>query len=194
MVKITLLNGPPRAGKDTLAKLLCDQAAGDMILSFADPLKVATHAALGLFGTTGKPLPANAFESVKDDTNVQGFHGVSPRQAYIQMSEGFSKPLWGPAYFGERFADLVRALRPGVEHHVIVPDCGFVAEAEAIVDRFGAERVRLFQIHRDGCDFSKDSRSFVDLSHVGVEPRIVDNSGSLLDLRRIATSINESWT
>jgi len=195
MVHVTLLNGPPRSGKDTLARLLCDEASGDMILSFADPLKVATHAALGLFGPTGKPLPADAFEDVKDIYDVPGFLGVSPRQAYIQMSEGFGKQLWGPAYYGERFAELIRALRPGMEHHVIVPDSGFVAEAEVLVDRFGPERVRLFHLHRDGCDFANDSRRYIDLSHVGVQATVVDNSGSLLDLRRLATSIRDaSWS
>lgn len=190
MTRITLLNGPPRSGKDTLGAMLCDPSAGDMILHFAKPLKEAVHAALGLVSATGRPLHYGAFEDVKDDFDVPGFHGVSPRQAYIQFSEGFAKNLWGPGYFGERFADEVERLRRGVEHHVIVPDSGFVEEAEVLVDRFGADRVRLYQIHREGCDFSNDSRSYIDLSHVGVEPTIVCNSGTLQELERIAESIS----
>lgn len=163
--RVIFLNGPPRSGKDTGAKHLA-RAFGSVRIGFADHLKVATHAAYGLFAFNGAPCPALAFEAVKD-TPLPEFMGLSPRQAYIAHSERYIKPLHDDAFFGHM---LVRRMaRFGGRTLVAAPDSGFAPEAAPVLDAIGGpDRALLVRVRAEGRGktYDGDSRSFIELPGV----------------------------
>ncbi len=156
-MKLILLNGPPRSGKDTLGhevvRLLNCAGRSAGVYKFANALKLMTHRTFGVFNH------ADWFEKVKDEPN-ESFFGKTPRQVYIAMSETFLKPLYGKAIFGKLLADQLRGDSPEV---VVVTDSGFVEEAICLIDELQPEDVILVHMVRDGFDFSNDSRSYVHL-------------------------------
>lgn len=163
---LVLLNGPPRCGKDTAAAYLGRRARGLVARrGMADPLKVACHAAHGLYDIEGRPLPYNAFESVKDNPRPE-FYGRTPRACYIAHSEAYLKPLHGAGIFGHLFLrGLIESNHAPV---VAVPDAGFAPETAPAIGAIGPERVLLVRIHADrrGCSFAGDSRGYIELPDV----------------------------
>ena len=165
--KIILVNGPPRAGKDTAQEAV----EASVRCKFAQAVKEGTHAA---FGLNVSDYPMDVFEAVKDEPNAL-FFGRTPREAYIAYSETFMKPFTGDKQvFGKL---LIRWINDKVDvwddndlPHLpfIVTDSGFREEAEAIVNEYGAENVLLIRTHREGCNFDGDSRSYIDLDDLGV--------------------------
>lgn len=179
--KIILVNGPPRAGKDT-----AQEAVEDSIrCKFAQSVKEGTHAA---FGLDPRQYPMDVFEAVKDEPNTL-FFGRTPREAYISYSEDFMKPFTGdPQVFGKLLVRWIKGFLETEELVVmghlpkyypmpfIVTDSGFREEAEAIVEAFGASNVKLIRVHREGCTFDGDSRNYIDLSDLDVETEDVVNN------------------
>lgn len=158
-MKIVLLNGPPRSGKDALGRRISDVSVREMgtsrviLAKFANVLKLAVHRAFDLQG-----VGPEEFDSCKDQPSA-AFHGATPRAAYIQFSEQFAKPLFGKRYFGERLGAML-APHDSSDIVAVVTDSGFVEEAQALVDRFGAENVTLVRLSRPGATFEGDSRSY----------------------------------
>lgn len=141
-----LLSGPPRSGKDTLAReilMVCEmEHLSAAQLSIGHRLKDATHA---FFATMwGQPAPAwNAFESRKDHLS-DFFAGMTPREAYIRMHEDFIKPQLGDTFLAQQVAAQIAKLP-----HVIavVPDIG---NAE---DLFEFEPGVVVQVEREGTEW-----------------------------------------
>lgn len=152
-MKVLLLNGPPRAGKDTIGRMLQREIPGSELFKFGEALKEMTHRAI-----LGHRAPADALEDRKDDPERGPEKGVTWRQAYIAMSEKFVKPLFGAGWFGKELAHSISwwASYPGARL-AIVTDSGFREEAAALRDA-GHELARLV-IWRRGCSFNGDSRS-----------------------------------
>lgn len=180
MTHVVFLNGPPRCGKDTAGEILRQAVPGARVVKFAHALKVATHALmLGLRGelkpmneqtgeAEGSPESLNApyndayFESEKGK-ELPEFFGITPRAAYIAVSELLCKPLFGPEFFG---TVLLRSMVLSAAESNPVPlwvitDHGFEPEANPIIKAVGRENCTLVRIHREGCDFAKDSRTYV---------------------------------
>lgn len=190
--KVILVNGPPHSGKDTVGEIIREARTAALagpthVCKFATVVKRGTHDRLGLFTVDKlgrrRPVAADAFEAVKDQLGVEGFpEGKTPRQCYIEFSEEYAKPKYGQDVFGRILLDqLVKLV--GTNEQVVVTDSGFEAEAGPIVDHYGAENVLVVRLHRPGCKFAGDSRTYVDLSHLGDVRHIeVENSGSLEDL------------
>lgn len=174
MPKIILVNGPPRAGKDTAQEAVPDSVRA----KFAQAVKEGTHAAFGLSLTD---YPMDVFEAVKDEPNTL-FFGKTPREAYIAYSEMFMKPFTGDQ---EVFGKLLIRWIEGVEMEwdvynlpplpFIITDSGFLPEAEALVREYGAENIKLIRVHREGCNFDNDSRSYINLDHLDVDSEDVVN-------------------
>jgi hypothetical protein len=177
MTRILLVNGPPRSGKDAAGRMIRD-ATGASVCKFAESLKVGTH---GLFsGLAGCPDPdtwAAEFESVKDRPRKE-FFGKTPREAYIAVSELLCKPLFGEHFFGHVLADQIEEEGP---EFVVVTDSGFEPEAQVLVQRFGADHVKVLRLYRQGCDFSSDSRGYI--RPTSVEIIELYNDGTLEQLR-----------
>lgn len=169
-MKIILLNGPPRSGKDYAGRALRAKVVNSYIFKMARQLKERTHALYGL-GEDGVCYPHDWYENVKDKP-LEDFLGITPRGAYIAVSEMLMKPLHGEDIFGRWLCDDIAT--SGVDL-ALVTDAGFQLECETVIERFGADNVTLVRIHRDGCDFSSDSRSYIELD--GVQCHDITNDG-----------------
>ena len=167
-MKIILINGAPRSGKDSAGRLMSEDLPGRWIVTkFATEVKERCHAAYGLADEDG-PYVDNYFEHCKDEPRLT-FMGLTPRQAYIHFSETYMKAVHGEEVFGKM---LVRRLlhiraqfipeyryRPGF----IITDSGFAAETRPLVEEFGADAITLIRLHRPGYTFEGDSRSLIDI-------------------------------
>jgi hypothetical protein len=164
-MKIIFINGPPRAGKDTVGNYLFT-AGGYMPIKFAQIVKEKCHASLGLVDGDGQSFKFDIFETVKDIV-LDDFMGVTPRQAYQYFSERYMKPLYGPSIFGEL---LLKKIKEDYKDHYAfcVTDSGFYDEAEPLVEEAGPKNCLLLRIHRKNKHFINDTRSYIDLSRLGV--------------------------
>jgi len=186
-VRIVLFNAPPRAGKDAAADAVLDSGLAYAVkLKFANILKDRTHALYGLSCDT------NAFEDSKDEVSDL-FHGLTPRQAYIAVSETYFKKVHGEAFFGHLLAEQIEAEDTGEDDDlIVVSDSGFRAEAEVIVSAVGASNVTLVRIHREDHDFRSDSRGYIDLSDLGVRTIDVHNDRTLVHFQAAVRKIVEA--
>lgn len=172
-MKIIFLNGPPRSGKDSAATALQVRFTGIAEMKFSDPVKTAVHAAFGLAHGAG------GFEKRKDEPCAE-FFGQIPRQCYINHSEKYMKPLYGQDIFGKLFVRRTDFIQYSHKKVIVISDSGFASEAQPVIEKFGAENCMLVRIHRQGCNYSKDSRSYLELP-VAYTTNI-HNDGELEDL------------
>lgn len=169
-LRLILLNGPPRSGKDFAGELIRASVHRTVaVRKFAAVVKDRCHAAYGLQCSTGY------FESTKDEPSA-AFLGRTPREAYIAFSEKFYKPLHGKDVFGRLLAERMAVEHPSVLF--VVTDSGFREESEVLVAQNRPDRSLLIRLHRDGHDFSNDSRGYIDLSDLGVRCVDVTNPGT----------------
>lgn len=170
-MKVILINGPARSGKDSLAHAFVRYVGGQLlkaeVMKFAQPLKEGAHRLFGF-----PHAKHDAFEDVKDQPQTY-LHGKTWRQVYIAVSELLFKPLFGADIYGRMLADEIQVLRTvdasdGEQPTDFYPisDSGFAAEAGAVVDRFGANNVLLVRLTRDGYTFAGDSRGYIELPGV----------------------------
>lgn len=148
---IIFLQGPPRSGKDTLARFIQAIDPEYAIRKFATEVKVGTHAYYNLFGDEVEESE-NYYEQVKDEPMPE-FGWLTPRQAYIWYSEKYIKPSLGEDYFGVMLADRIR-----YEDKVVISDSGFEHEAQPIISL--EKPYKIVRLVRDGTSFEKDSRSY----------------------------------
>lgn len=168
-LKIILVNGPPRAGKDCIGSILRYHFHAK-VDKFARRLKEMSFELYGLHN-----LKHDAFEDVKDEPQ-ELLHGKTWREVWIALSETYFKPLHGIDIFGRLLWQDIR----GEHGIVVITDSGFEPEAEVLVEAIGPNNIRLIRVHRDGCDFSSDSRSHIDL--FGVQAVDINNNGQISDL------------
>ena len=152
--KIVLLNAPPGAGKDFAAQFLVKNVKDCRLDKFARVLKERTHA---LYGFPNRDFMY--YEDTKDIPSTD-FLGLTPRQAYIRVSETYFKPTHGARVFGEL---LSKELSNISEEVIAISDSGFCEEAKVLIEKYGTSNVLLIKIHREGCDFSEDSRDYIEL-------------------------------
>lgn len=161
--KIIYFNGPPQVGKsygaDAMRSFVQINAPylQPRHLDQAEPLKKAAHALFDAFHSwdyydtrEGAPLKSQG---------CGDFLGMSPREAYISMSEEYLKPKFGDAALG--FLLRKRVVRYNGTQFFVVSNCGFVPELEPIIDLFGQRNVMILEVHSAGRDFSNDSRGYV---------------------------------
>lgn len=147
-----LLNGPPRAGKDTaITALLAAFAPGHAeIIKVTQPIKDLTHKRLGL------DCRHDAYELEKDLV-LPEFEGKTPRESYIATSAKL-KAEHGAGAVMDLFVESVVDSECDI---ILNPDIGDDMEAERVAATLGADRVLVIRIHRPGHDFSLDCRTWV---------------------------------
>ncbi|CAH2606503.1 conserved protein of unknown function (plasmid) [Rhodovastum atsumiense] len=185
-MKLILLNGPPRAGKDTAASAILARMTGAVRLGMSYHLKEATHAAYGMPGR-----PHDAYEAVKDVPNAD-FFGQTPRAAYIAHSERYMKPLHGADVFGRIF--VRRALALNVQT-IVAPDAGFADEWTPVIAEFGAGNMLLIRVHAEGRGrtFAGDSRSFISLPGVVTVDLHNDGDRSVFERQAVHAVLDWAW-
>jgi len=187
-IKIVFVQGPPGSGKDAFGAMLAERIPGAHVEKFARILKDRTHGLYGLFDKYGF-LPHHAFDATKDLPSAD-FHGLTPRQAYIEVAERHFKRLHGHRVFGDMLlGDLIRRHGCGIDNDdnvFIVTDSGFVQEADVLREHFGDERCVVLQMYREGKTFVGDSRGYWSMGRANTFG--IHNNGSLEDLKVIAAS------
>jgi len=175
--RLLLVNGPPRSGKDTVGEVLKEWFPGKVyVTKFAKILKERTHALYGMAGTEH-----DYFEAIKDVPNA-AFLGLTPRKAYIGVSELLMKPQHGQDIFGNLLIEDIET-NGFLADLVVVTDSGFEAEALPLINAYGRVNSNLIRLCRPGTNFEGDSRSYI-----GMQTRLtkgdfdIFNDGDKLEL------------
>lgn len=165
-MKIVMLNGPPRSGKDEAVKALAKEF-NIRHYKMSYPLKRTVRTFWNLTDDEEKYLEAH-----KEDPQ-KIFAGRSYRQVQISLSEDWAKPVFGSDVFG---IIARRALSiPTDTQFTVISDSGFFDEAVPLVRLTGPRSVLLIHISRPGTSFENDSRSYIELEQHGVTTVHVDN-------------------
>lgn len=159
-MKLILLNGPPRCGKDTAAQLLRNHYKPRYTTrweKFSRPHKEA--------------FAAMARENIDFEFNVAHYElrkaetipwlGVSYRQWQIDFSEKFMKPLYGETIFARMLLERIRNRAGEAGYLCVVSDCGFQIEVDTVAAAWNPADLMVITVMRDGCTFAGDSRQYV---------------------------------
>lgn len=185
-IEVVILNGPPGSGKDTIADWLLEEGLVQKHVRFKDALYDITGA---IYRTGSEYVQSFAYDQVEKMKPRDEFNGFSQREALIYVSEEVIKPKFGKNYFGNAVAKTVKldAAFARIEDpnnlnntlRYVTSDGGFKEELEPLLA--AGFKVRLIRLHRDGCDYSKDSRKYLyNVAHVEVD---VDNNSSIAVLQ-----------
>lgn len=158
-MRLIVLNGPPRSGKDTLAAML-----PGLKRKFSAPLKRAVPAIYGVADL----IPDADLEKVKE-TQFDFLFGQSYRQAQIAVFQWLER-VHGPAVLGEIEARVLQANARHIMEKfsglVVYSDGGRGAEISALAASVGFDNMLIIQLVRDGTDYSNDIRSYVDIPEI----------------------------
>lgn len=153
---VVVMNGPPRSGKDTLARLI---RGATSVVPRAFKTKLI-EIALEISGVDRRTWD-NWYEHAKELPRAQ-LWGHSCRSFLIMVSEDMIKPNLGQAFFGAAAAnDLLRNKAYLEQFGAIFTDSGFPDELKEVVAAVGADRVIVVQLHRCGTSFEGDSRQYL---------------------------------
>jgi hypothetical protein len=153
---IVIFNGPPGTGKDEAC--LYFKSLGYTHLSFKEELFKET---IKFFGVSREWFMEGYNDrSVKelpvDQLKMNGAE-LSRRDAMIYISEQYIKPKYGKEYFGLKLTEQIQS---GLLY--CVSDGGFEEELTPVINKIGADKTILVQLTRDGCNFSSDSRKYLN--------------------------------
>ena len=166
-----VLNGPPNVGKDTLADIFIDNCPGAMKKQFKEQLYVDTMEEFHITRTVHQAeFMQRCTSRMSKEIAWHRLGGLSPRQALIHTSEYVIKPNQGKEYFGLAAATECLLSKAQV---AIFADGGFQAEIEPLKEIY--ENVIIFRLHRDGCSFVGDSRTYLPCGEDVHDLRLVDN-------------------
>lgn len=196
--QIVLLNGPPGSGKDTAASHLVPYFQFQK-MKFAAPIKRMVCGLLDMSESALENHKNEQFNILSEEitTKVDDFGTTkldygpkeTPRRLLIDLSESFLKPKYGDTFFG-RLA--VREVNRSSYPLIIFTDSGFVKEASVVIRQHRKENVILIRLHREGCDFTNDSRSY--LPDIAGHNFDVDNDGPLSHLTgKVARCITRAF-
>lgn len=179
-----LLNGPPRSGKDTVGAIIASAVGNCLGLKLAAELKERAHEAYRLHG-----LPHDYFEEVKEEPTGE-FHGLSPRQVYIDFHERYLKPVHGPEILGLLLLARLRERR-GLRFetmNAVVTDAGDDAQCLPLVEVWGADNTTLIRLEHPKATWTDNRRPF-DLP--GVRKVHIFNPGDATVKTRLTESLPE---
>ena len=171
-MRIIGFNGPPRSGKDTLARVIRQQGdtAQRIETGYSPPWGAPSHIypeALimpcrhAAFAFLGKAYDVNEYEHIKDQPQ-SAFNGETLRRFMIRLSEEHLKPSYGRGFYGRaltsKYEGSVR--RYCDDELMLVTDIGFQEEVDILSDFVDESNFMLVQVARQGCDWSNDSRGW----------------------------------
>lgn len=145
-------NGPPGIGKDTIVSLIVPKEGTGVYVGTLSTL--IREDAEKHYGYPG--FVANWGDRAWKEAHCP-ILGKTRRQAIIDYSEQVIKPNKGADYFAEKFAKKMSQHKCS-----IMTDLGFESEAQCLAQEI--DLVIIVQLHHLDFDFSKDSRSYVEIS------------------------------
>lgn len=184
-MRIIGMNGPPRSGKDTIAKYInrihdneyrfkgdTTQYQNGAPYEWGCPIDIELRACvkrmrLAVFALMGLAYSDEKYEEIKDMPELL-FNGDSVRQFMIRLMQEFIKPTYDVAFAVKAtVADLAGStLQYDNSRLLIITDIGFQEEVEYLEDFVGYENFMLVRLSQPGRDFSGDSRSYVEAMQV----------------------------
>jgi len=160
-LNIIWFNGPPKSGKDTCANYIRDKLGVNHCLhiKLADPIDRALR---GLFSHIDEKTWTELRES-KKDVKVDILFSKSLRDSFISFSEDWAKEFYSPDIFGLIAAERIKlAIQQNKNIHTVVfSDSGFAEELLAVKRSINNAKHFLIRIHREGCSYTNDSRSYL---------------------------------
>jgi|LGOV01.1.fsa_nt_gb hypothetical protein len=182
-MKVILLNGPKRSGKDYIAERVA-LLGGMTVRSMMQPMKIAALTLRGLHPDTWLQ-----FETRKDEPAPE-LDGQTPREVYIahgtmmreRYGQNFVANLW------MRHTSEARGC-----NDIIVPDVRFAPEVDAVVRLVGARNVVLVGVHRKGTNWDNDIGSYLSRTFGGIKRLDFDNNYEGLHPGDVVHSLLESW-
>lgn len=199
--QVILINGAPNSGKDTVAKIMQQLCGYGKIAAFKDQLYVDTAEYFGIDFELFKRMATDRILKETKTRMLQHKSGkgwftkaliflvgifsnkfaITPREALIFVSEKVVKPVFGDDCYGQKLLDTILG---SDESHFFIPDSGFVPELFPLTGRDDVECL-VIRLHRDGCDFSGDSRRLLtdeELNALDVKFEDIYNDGDLAAL------------
>lgn len=177
-IRYIILNGPPSAGKTSLAKELCSALNKNdpdrtriptaIVDSFAAPLRHFFAVALG-----------DRFRSMRKDEQRPELSGFTLRQCYIDLAETYIKGRFGDDIFARWLIHRTLRFPNKKPQYVIIDDGGFIPEMQAVPNRM------IIAIYRKGKDFKSDSRSYYPVAHYSLH----NDCPSLAGLWKLAAEL-----
>lgn len=194
-MKIILLNGPPRSGKDSAALAIEDFCIERGLGIAHDKMSLPNKAAFaGMMGL-----------SIEDDFRVEPWEGkkeeiipklgTSYRQWQIDFSERFMKPAYGEDIFARLLIDRIDFYGdPKYSIEVaVISDCGFQIEVDTLL-KDGRYDPLLIRCHRPGFTFEGDSRQYVNLRNIeGSRALDLHNNGGIPEWNVLVVHAVASW-
>lgn len=182
--RVVFLNGPPGCGKDAVASHLVPYLSFHS-MKFAAPLKRMVAGLLDLDLFTIEKYKNDEFSLLCRETEIEnGTFGSrlfsygekdTIRRLHIRISEEFLKPIYGDTFLGRLAA---RELLRSSYTLAVFTDSGFDREADPIIRKVARENTILIRLHRDGCTFKGDSRSYLPDNLAGAT-RDIENNGHI---------------
>jgi hypothetical protein len=152
--KIIILNAPPSAGKDEIANYL---------QFYYEVKKEEMKTPLFTIGAAMLGMTEEGFRERYSERgwkeSVHPFIGISVRQLFINISEKMLKPMLGQQVFGKLAANRLSKADVWWQG-VVFSDGGFDYELSPLINKFGSDSIYVCRLHREGCTFEGDSRSY----------------------------------
>jgi len=195
-MKLILLNGPPRAGKDTAARFIVHELSlipnPTVFEKFSLPIK---HAFAGMM-SAGVDDYGNVegYEDAKDNP-IPILGNASYRAWQIGFAEDFMRKSFGTNIFSKLLLGRLEEYQreeEGVDWLAVISDCGFQAEVDFLIHEFPPSDIALFNIERPDTSFAGDSRETVLPSDPAIFHSVIANDGTLDEFRSrvLAATLN----
>lgn len=181
-------NGPPKSGKDSIANMV-DAWCGDFYhridayqYSLAGPMREMGMTLLNAWSAYDDELYAELKAEpqllLRLEPGMEKHTHDNLRQFMIGLAEAFIRPRYGRNFWARR---LKYVLGDEWLSHclVLVPDIGFKEEVDYFVNELGENNVLIVHTYREGCDWTVDSRRYVN----GFNVLSVYNNGTLEEAR-----------
>lgn len=164
-----ILNGPPNSGKDTLALLLVKHGYTKMAMK--DQLYIDTAK---LFDVDYDAFVARASDRILKEEPWPAIGDCTPREALIYTSEFVIKPNHGDDYFGLAAAE---ACKKQNATFAVFSDGGFESEIPPLQAAY--KNLFICRLHRNGCTFEGDSRTYMPDSPFTFDLHLIDGKPEL---------------
>lgn len=159
---VILVNGPPGSGKDTCVNAIFNYVSIHASYMRPQPMKISEHLKKATHALHNVFQPWNYYDRPENahlkDVPCQEFYGDSPRDAYIAMAD-FAMGRYGDDFFGWPARRSMRQAQGSMLF--LFSDCGFLPELVPVITLATPARTLLIELHREGKDFSKDSRGYI---------------------------------
>lgn len=168
-MKIVLFNGSPGSGKDTFGSLLIEElnTAEYTLAEHYSFKEIMFDILCGLFSISRIEW-FDRYQTKKEEP-WDKLRGMSQREALIALSEKGLKNAFGNDIFGMHMKNRVKSavdMAEEYEYFTVFTDGGFQEELDPLKEEFGADNIMIVRLHREGHDFSNDSRSLLEDSEV----------------------------